>query len=133
MKSILKEVKESMKVESELDSILQELNSTFKKLGNADYNCQHLRKMQIIASHGTRPRLYSEENLLEMREAAKLLSEQDKVRGKIGKLVYTVCEDIMKGKYDGMIMTEFSSNPKYYPTKKLFTAFQNNYNDNSIL
>lgn len=127
-KELLNEVKEAMKVEKQLDEKINELHELFEKLEKKDFNNGTLRQMQITSCVGTRPRMYHTESLLEMLKYAEQLGEsENKPLSQIGKKVAEVCTEIFEGKYDGIIMTEFSSNPTYHPIKKLFTAFQNNY------
>lgn len=134
MKSILNEVKESMKVEKQLDEKINEIHVLFEKLEKKDFNNGSLRQMQITSCVGTRPRIYHTESLLEMLKYSEQLAESDnKVLSQIGKKVGSICEEIFEGKYNSMMMTEFSSNSTYHPIKKLFSAFQNMYGMTSKL
>lgn len=124
----LNEVKEAMKLEKQLDEKLHSLHELFEDLEKKDYNSGILRGMQVTATIGTRPRLYSLESLMEMLQKSELLSEdENKTLAKIGKNIAEICEEVIEGNYNNLIMTEFSSCPYYTPTKKLFTAFRNNY------
>jgi hypothetical protein len=133
-KTLLNEVKESMKIEKSFDEKIYELHELFEKLEKKDFNSNILREMQITASVGTRPRIYSNESLVEMlKHSKRLINSDNKTLSKIGKTVGELCENIIDGTYDNLLITEFSSDVKYYPTKKLFTAFQNNYGLSSKL
>ena len=133
-KQLLNEIKESMEAEKQFNKRLDEIRTLFEKLEKKDFNNNILRQMQITASIGIRPKIYLEENLLEMlKYSEQLIESNNKILSQIGKKMSLICTNILERDYDSMIMTEFSSNSKYHPNKKLFSAFQNMYSMSSKL
>ena len=123
MTSLLNEIKKEKSFEDKLG----EISKLFEVLEKKDFNSNLLRKMQITSAVGTRPSLYEKQATLEMRDIANRLSEEKGNLGKLGKAIYELSDNILKGEYKTLLETEWSTEPTYYPTERLFKTFQVNY------
>ena len=133
MKTLLKEISKIKKIENEFDEKLDEISKIFETLQKGDFNSAILRKLQITCAIGKQKRLYSEESLHDFCNEAQQLSNLETPFDKLGKKLYEVAQEIKDGKYDNLMLSEFSNDPKYYAIKKLFLNFRNNYSINSKL